>query len=310
LEKFLSSNTIQIHLTNKKKEVKSFESVWIEMEDKSIHEVRSQEFLYKKFVNENPKSVYFLAPMEQIHQNVYFQKRLINRLENININDLQKAYCLRDIAKNLTWMHDHGMAHGDIHLKNVLFEERIDDQGLLRLVCYLTDFGSSRTFGAVENRKLDDYFRWDSCKCLADINTPLVDWQGFMITNIVAWLPEMVSELKSKTFISTRQMVFENESNGIFTSDEFYWKGHKPFTELTPIVQQAWHLFIAICRKSAQLYQHFKYREGEISKDEVAQKLIEVNAQEVVTGCIQFAEDICKNIKDPVTKFASAALPN
>ena len=258
-KKFFASSTIKIPLISKKKEIKEFESVWIEADNKTVDEVRIQEILYKQFIKEKPVGVYFLEPWEQIHQNIYTQRRLINQLDGTKFNEpFQKSHCIRDIARNLAWMHKQGMIHGDVSLKNILVEEKRDDEGLLRLVSYLTDFGSTKAYGASQDRKLDDYVRWDPCKCFADINTPLTDWYGFITTNILAWFSEMAGHLKWENFIFTRQMVFANESLGNFVSDASYWTGSKLFSDLTPEEQQAWHLFISICRKSTQLYLLFK----------------------------------------------------
>lgn len=297
-KKFFASNTIKIPLTPQKKEIREFESVWIEADNKTAHEVRIQEFLYKQFIKEMPMGVYFLEPWEQIHQNIYTQRRLTNRLDGTKFDDpFQKAHCIRDMARNLVWMHKQRMIHGDVSLKNILVEERIDDEGFPRLVSYLTDFGSTKTWGANQDRKLDDYVRWDPCKCFADINTPLMDWYGFVVTNILAWFPEMAIHLKWENFISTRQKVFDHESRGDFVSDAFYWTGPKPFNDLTFEEQQAWHLLISICRKSAQLYLYFKESLGEISKEEVEQGMIEIKASEVIEECLQFADAMCEKVK-------------
>ena len=293
-KKFFSANTIKISLANKKKEIKQFESVWIEVDSKTTNEIRIHELLYQQFIREMPKGVYFLEPLEQVYQNIYTQRRLINRLDKTKFNDpLQKAYCMRDIARGLTWIHQRGMVHGDVYLKNILVKEQIDDEGFLRLVSYLTDFGSTKIWGADRTRKFDDYVRWDCCKCLADINTPLMDWHGFIITNIVAWFPAMITDPKWEKFISTRQIVFQNEFSKTVVADASYWIGYKPFKDLNPLEQRAWDLFVAICKKSTQLYLYFKDSTDEISQEAVGKGMVEVNAVEVIKECVQFADEMC-----------------
>lgn len=297
-KKFFASNTIKIPLTEKKREIREFESVWIEADHKTINEVGIQKFLYNKFTNDIPVGVYFLEPWEQIHQNIYSQRRLINKLDGVKFNDpFQKARYIRDIARNLAWMHKQGMIHGDVSLKNILLEERVDNEGFPRLVSYLTDFGSAKSWGASQDRKFDDYVRWDPCKCFADINTPLTDWYGFIVTNILAWFPEMTAHLKWENFISIRRMVFENESRGDFFPDAFYWTGPKCFQDLPLDQQQIWHLFISICRKSAQLHLHFKDNLEEISKEDVEQAMIEIKASEIINQCLHFADMMCEQTK-------------
>lgn len=288
-----SATTIRVSLTGQKKEIEQFASVWIKVDETTMHEITIQEFLYEQFIREMPKGVFFLEPWEQIHENIYHQKRLINRLEGTKFDDpVQRAYYMRDLARNLTWIHRHRIVHGDVHLKNTLAKEQTDDEGMFRLVSYLTDFGSAKRWGANEERKLDDYVRWDCCKCFADINTPLMDWHGFIVTNIVAHFPEMTSHLKWDKFISIRQLVFENESRGIVLSDDFYWVGYKDFSELPLLEQRAWLLFISLCRKSTQLYLYFRTSRGKISEEDVETAMIEINTAEVVEKCLQFADDL------------------
>ena len=293
-KKFFSSNTLQIPLTAKKREIKQFASVWMEADSETDSEIRIQQFLYKRFIEEKPRGVYFLEPCEQIHLNIYTQRRLINRLEETKFNDpFHKSICMQDIARSLIWIHQQGVVHGDVYLKNVLVEERMDEEGVLRLVPYFTDFGSAKRWGAESCRELDDYVRWDICKCFADINTPLMDWHGFIVTNIMTWFPEMGSHLKWDKFISIRERVFRNEFRGDCVSDALYWIDYKPFSALTPMEKQAWHLFISICRKSTQLYLYFENRTKQISKEEVEEGMIEVKASEVVAQCLQFSDEMC-----------------
>jgi hypothetical protein len=285
-KRFFASNTVKILFADKKRQIKEFESVWIDARDEVVDEVRIQEFLYGRFAEERPMGVYFLEAWEKIHQSIYTQRRLINQLDGTKFDaPFQKALCIRDIARNLAWMHKQGMVHGDVSLKNILVEERVDDEGVLRLVAYLTDFGSTKPWGASQDRRLDDYVRWDPCKCFAGISTPLTDWYGFVVTNILAWFPEMTSYLKWEKFKLTRQMVFDRETRGDFVSDEVYWRDsipYKSFSDLTSEEQQAWHLLILICRKSAQLYLYLQDRPGEISKEEV-------KALEIEEKCLQMA---------------------
>lgn len=291
-KKCFSGHTVKIPLPLSQKEIKPLESVWIEGD--IAKEVEIQKFLFDRFREERPKGVYFLEPWEHIHKNVYTQRRLINKVEFPD--PLQKALGLRDIARTLAWIHQQRVVHGDVHLKNILFEEQRDEDRVVRLVPYLTDFGSAKIWGA-DPEKLDDYVRWDACKCFAGINTPLMDWQGFIVTTIVSWFPEMTSYLKWEKFKLIRRIVFENECKGTFLSAEVYWIGYKPFIDLTRWEQGAWNLFIALCRTSAQLYLAIKHTVGEITAEEVEKAMLKVPAADLIKECLQFADDMCDGMK-------------
>jgi serine/threonine protein kinase len=292
---FFSARTVKIFLGSPRKIVEQFESVWTVADDKTVDEVLVQKNLRDRFIQEKPPHVYFLEALEQIHGHLYMQRRLTNSFDDTQLNNpFQKSRYMRDLARNLAWMHKQGWMHGDVSLKNTLVEERIDDEGVNRPVLYLTDFGSSRTWGATEIRNLDAYVRWDPAKCFADINSPLVDWYGYSVTSIITWFPEMATSLKWEKFISTRQTIFENELRGNFDSEDSYWTDTRSFADLSPMEQKIWRLFVAICRKSSELYLHLKDRQGEITKAEIFRIMDLINSKEIERLCLLFANQMCE----------------
>ncbi len=293
-KKCFSATNLKIPLNGNKRDVNQFQSVWMQLDIKMIQEMELHKFLYDRYMEQKPRGIYFLEPWEHVHENTYTQRRLINKLDETEFEDpVQKSRCLRDIARTLVWIHRQGVVHGDVHLKNMLVERRIDEEGILRLVPYLTDFGSTKAWGAGRERNLDDYVRWDTCKCFADINTPLVDWHGFIVTNIVSWFPEMASHLKWGKFITTRYTVFQDVCKGDFQSAELYWTDCKPFSDRTRQEQRAWKLFIALCVKSTELYLYLSDKTAEITKEEIEEGMIRVQAEVVINECLQFTYEMC-----------------
>jgi thiamine kinase-like enzyme len=289
-KKCFSCTNFYIKLINKDVEV--VESVWMTAGSDFSKELKIQEFLYDKFTAQSPEDVFLLRPWERIHEKFFTQKRLISISTQDHLQShTEKVECLKNLSKTLAWMHEQEVIHGDVHLKNLLMEEQIDPEGYCNRIFYLSDFGSSRFIGVDQDYKMDNYVRWDICKCLLGANTPLLDWHGFMVTAIALLIDEEGSRLKWEQFILVRDAVLEDEYEGR-SSGNNYWVGSNSFNQLSRLQRNSWSLFISSCQKSAHLYRFLKEIGPDISEEDLKKGLAETNALEVRDQCLAFVEEL------------------